>query len=86
MAAITQRWYRFVPFTGIGLDQGQKDMEISKLAEQPLSPGEIDNVVRKIITKQVLTGQLAEFSEINDFCEEERIKKSVGGKRIGYLQ
>ena len=61
------------------------DKEISKLAEQPLSPGEIDNVIRKILMKQVLTGQLAEFSEIINFCEEERIKKSVGGKRIGYL-
>jgi SpoVK/Ycf46/Vps4 family AAA+-type ATPase len=62
------------------------EQEILRIAEQPLSPGEIDNVVRKIITKQVLTGHFAKFAEIIEYCAEERIKKSIGGKKIGYLQ
>jgi AAA+ superfamily predicted ATPase len=48
-----------------------------------LSGGEIDNVVRKILMKDVLTGKLPSNEEIIDFCIAETILKKTMNK-IGY--
>jgi AAA+ superfamily predicted ATPase len=55
-----------------------------ELAEQfDLSGGQIDNVVRKVIMQEVLTGKLPTTDEIIDFCIAETILKKTMNK-IGY--
>lgn len=55
-----------------------------ELAEQfDLSGGQIDNVVRKVIMQEVLTGKLPSRDEIIDFCIAETILKKTMNK-IGY--
>lgn len=55
-----------------------------ELAEQfDLSGGQIDNVVKKVIMQEVLTGKLPTTDEIIDFCIAETILKKTMNK-IGY--
>lgn len=45
-----------------------------------LSGAEIDNVVRKVTIKEVLTGKRSSVVEIEDYCQKEKFdKKSSGG-------
>jgi SpoVK/Ycf46/Vps4 family AAA+-type ATPase len=56
------------------------------LAERfTFSGGQIDNVCKKIVMKQVLTGITPNLLEIEEFCQEESMDKPVGKRRIGYL-
>jgi AAA+ superfamily predicted ATPase len=48
-----------------------------------LSGGEIDNVARKVIIQEVLSGNLPSNDEINEFCIAETILKKTMNK-IGY--
>jgi len=48
-----------------------------------LSGGQIDNVVRKCMTKQLLYGLMPKMEEIMGFCEEESLDKQLF-KKIGF--
>ena len=51
-----------------------------------LSGGEIDNIVRKITMKEVLTGNKPESNEIYSYCQCEKILSNKTGKnRVGYV-
>ena len=49
------------------------------------SGGMIDNVVRKVTMKQVLTGNIIDIIELEEFCKEEFLENPNGKKRIGYV-
>ncbi len=49
------------------------------------SGGQIDNICKKIVMKQVLTGITPTLLEIEEFCQEESMDKTVEKRRIGYL-
>jgi SpoVK/Ycf46/Vps4 family AAA+-type ATPase len=49
------------------------------------SGGEIDNVVRKITMKEVLTGNRPDSNEIYAYCQSEKLLSNKMGKvRVGY--
>lgn len=49
------------------------------------SGGEIDNVVRKVLMNQVLTGILPEKDELLGYCETERVSKRNGNRfKVGF--
>lgn len=55
--------------------------ELAKTYE--FSGGEIDNISRKMIMNEVITGKTPDFTEIKEVCSQEKIKNETGGK-IGF--
>ncbi|HEY5591169.1 MAG TPA: ATP-binding protein [Paludibacter sp.] len=49
------------------------------------SGGEIDNIVRKVTMKEVLTGNRPDSNEIYDFCKNDKRLSGKNGFKIGYL-
>ncbi len=47
------------------------------------SGGEIDNISRKMIMNEVITGKVSEFDEIKEICNQEKIKSETAA-RIGF--
>jgi len=55
-------------------------------AEFPLSGGEIDNIVRKVTMKEVLTGVRPDNSAIIEFCQcEKLLSGSNSHNRVGFI-
>ncbi|MGA3013040.1 MAG: ATP-binding protein, partial [Bacteroidales bacterium] len=50
-----------------------------------LSGGQIENISRKLVLKQILTGENMNLSQIMDLCQEEFLDKTGNMKRIGFL-
>jgi len=50
-----------------------------------LSGGEIDNIVRKVTMKEVLTGERPEQDDIYGFCQNEKALSNNGKARVGYV-
>lgn len=48
------------------------------------SGGQIDNIVRKIVMNEVITGERAEISEIHEMCRNEKIESSECSRHIGF--
>lgn len=49
------------------------------------SGGEIDNVVRKVLINQVLTGEYPSVEQLGEYCESEKMdKKAVQHNRVGF--
>ena len=48
------------------------------------SGGNIDNIIRKVTMKQVLTGNLIDILEIEEFCKEEFLENPLDKRKIGY--
>lgn len=53
-------------------------------AQFSFSGGEIDNIVRKVVMEEVLTGSQPSFDAIVSFCRNEKIGKQSG--KIGFAQ
>jgi SpoVK/Ycf46/Vps4 family AAA+-type ATPase len=61
--------------------------EIFELAYNfEMSGGQIDNISKKVVMKQVLTGNKPTLQEIQGFCKEEFLEQSTERRRIGFLQ
>jgi hypothetical protein len=59
--------------------------QIKKLAENySLSGGQIENICRKILMQEVITGIKIDFREITEFCDVELFDGNPEGKRIGF--
>ena len=54
MAAISQRWYRFVPFTGSSLDRGQKKV-MMKIDEE--EDPEVKSFLEGTLNKKVIAAK-----------------------------
>jgi len=51
------------------------------------SGGEIDNIIRKVIMKEVLTGIHPDTSEVYQFCNSEKLlSKKKGNFKVGYIK
>jgi len=50
-----------------------------------ISGGEIDNIVRKITMREVLSGSRPDVSEIIQYCQNEKFMTNKKGYKIGYL-
>jgi len=49
-----------------------------------LSGGQIDNVSKKFVLKQILSGATPTLSEIEEYCQEEFLDKKLERRRIGF--
>ncbi len=59
--------------------------QIKKLAENySLSGGQIENICRKILMQEVITGTKIDFREITGFCDVELFGGNHEGNRIGF--
>ncbi|MDH5400080.1 MAG: ATP-binding protein [Cyclobacteriaceae bacterium] len=64
--------------------RGLRKREYEALADSyDFTGGQIDNVVRKMETSEVIHGTRADFGMIQDFCEQERLERN-GKRRIGF--
>ncbi|MFN3757552.1 MAG: hypothetical protein ACK4RM_11410, partial [Flavobacterium sp.] len=56
------------------------------LSEQfDFSPGQIENVVRKALAEEIISGVAVGFPSMVRFCQQERWQaQGMGGRRIGY--
>ena len=61
------------------------DLAIQLAKEYSFSGGEIDNIVRKITIKEILSGCRPDASEIIQYCQNEKIMTNKKGYRIGFL-
>jgi AAA+ superfamily predicted ATPase len=48
------------------------------------SGGQIDNIVRKIVMNEVITGERPAITEIHDMCKSEKLENPNGAKRVGF--
>jgi hypothetical protein len=49
------------------------------------SGGEIDNIVRKVTMKEVLSGKRPDSNEIYGYCQTEKVlSKNKSGFKVGY--
>ena len=61
------------------------DEAVAELADKfNFSGGEIDNIVRKTITEEVLTGIRPNNERIHTFCENEKISSKMNRTKVGY--
>jgi len=61
------------------------DEECMKLSERyDLSGGQIDNVTKKYVMKEILTGYKSTLSEIEEYCQEEFLVKKPEYRKIGF--
>lgn len=62
------------------------DQQAEQLAGRfSFSGGEIDNVVRKVLINQVLTGVYPTNEELTGYCETEKMEKKGGGRcKVGF--
>jgi SpoVK/Ycf46/Vps4 family AAA+-type ATPase len=49
-----------------------------------LSGGQIDNVCKKFVLKQILTGNTPDLKEIEEYCQEEFLDKKSERRKIGF--
>jgi hypothetical protein len=49
-----------------------------------LSGGQIDNVCKKFVLKQILTGTIPDLTEIEEYCQEEFLDKKSERRKIGF--
>jgi len=60
------------------------DEQAAKLAADfHFSGGEIDNIARKAIINEVITGNRATFNELVEYCDTERLM-SKKGRKLGF--
>jgi len=62
-----------------------QDLAIKLAKEYSFSPGEIDNIVRKIAMKEVLTGIRPNTSEILHYCQNEKLNSGSNIKKVGFI-
>ncbi|MCE5320271.1 MAG: ATP-binding protein [Bacteroidales bacterium] len=62
----------------------EKEFAIQLANRFSFSGGEIDNIVRKICMKEVLTGIRPDTSEIMQFCQSEKLVSGNKGNKVGY--
>jgi SpoVK/Ycf46/Vps4 family AAA+-type ATPase len=61
------------------------ERETSTLSEMfNLSGGQIDNIARKYLMKEVLHGSVPNLEELKSYCSEENLQTTV--RRIGFLK
>jgi AAA+ superfamily predicted ATPase len=66
--------------------QGLTDIDYQTLSENlELSGGQIDNISRKYILNQILSGEKLNLSQIMDLCNEEFLDKAGERRKIGFL-
>ncbi|MCR5621335.1 MAG: ATP-binding protein, partial [Treponema sp.] len=65
------------------LDWLDDDAVASVANDYDLSGGQIDNIARKIMMDEVITGSRPDIAELHAMCRSERIESS-GGRRIGF--
>jgi SpoVK/Ycf46/Vps4 family AAA+-type ATPase len=71
-------WFDRLPFLN--------NQEILDLAYNfEMSGGQIDNICKKVVMKQVLSGTRPTLQEIQGFCKEEFLDQSVIRKKIGFI-
>ena len=56
-----------------------------QLANYSFSGGEIDNIVRKVAMKEVLTGIRPDESEIIQYCQNEKLNSGSKIKKVGFI-
>lgn len=61
------------------------DLAIQLAKDYSFSGGEIDNIIRKITIKEILSGCRPDASEIIQYCQNEKIMTNKKGYRIGFL-
>jgi len=62
-----------------------EDDQAERLAvEFAFSGGEIDNIVRKLVSLEVLSNERPGIDQILEFCELERLHANGSGRKIGY--
>lgn len=65
---------------------GLTDSDYKTLSEKfQLSGGQIENISRKYVLRQILTGEKMNLCQIMDLCSEEFLDKTGERKRIGFL-
>lgn len=70
-------WRSKIPFLN--------DEECLKLSEKyDCSGGQIDNIQKKSVMKEILTGLKPTLSEIEEYCEEEFLRKKTQYRKIGF--
>jgi SpoVK/Ycf46/Vps4 family AAA+-type ATPase len=52
--------------------------------EYDFSGGEIDNIVRKAMMREVIAGEQPTLSVLQEYCKEEKLTKKGGLSRIGF--
>jgi AAA+ superfamily predicted ATPase len=62
-----------------------EDLAIKLAKEYSFSPGEIDNIVRKIAMKEILTGIRPDTSEILHYCQNEKLNSGSIIKKVGFV-
>ena len=61
-----------------------KDSATEFAKEYDFSGGQIDNIVRKIVMNEVITGEHPTINDIHDMCKCEKIDNPDGTRRIGF--
>jgi SpoVK/Ycf46/Vps4 family AAA+-type ATPase len=62
-----------------------ENLAIKLAKEYSFSPGEIDNIVRKIAMKEILTGIRPDTSEILHYCQNEKLNSGSIIKKVGFI-
>ncbi|MDD3033666.1 MAG: ATP-binding protein [Bacteroidales bacterium] len=61
------------------------DLAIQLAKDYSFSGGEIDNIIRKITIKEILSGCRPDKTEILQLCQSEKLMSSNKGNKIGYF-